>query len=171
MCTDVGGGAHKQDLLLSCDGLEDLQFGFYVFTDTKVHQSVKPAKERESRSQHRNGEWRLPRTDLPGLSSAGSKRSGRFVAPMTNTSSNRCSPSSSDSSCETTLREKHWTQPRVHSGTVVVLPVHDAPRVPTLASVGGNGVQFIKEDHTRSSTASPGKHYTRQKRLLMAHLL
>ena len=33
--------------LLSRDGLEDLQFGFHVFTDTKVDQPIKPAKERE----------------------------------------------------------------------------------------------------------------------------
>lgn len=50
LCTDGGGGTHKQDLLLSRDGLEDLQFGFHVFTDTKVHQSVKPAKERVDHS-------------------------------------------------------------------------------------------------------------------------
>lgn len=46
-----GGGRHTQRImmcaLLSCDGLEDLQFGFHVFTDTKVDQPIKPAKERE----------------------------------------------------------------------------------------------------------------------------
>jgi len=46
-----GGGRHTQRImmcaLLSRDGLEDLQFGFHVFTDTKVDQPIKPAKERE----------------------------------------------------------------------------------------------------------------------------
>ena len=50
-------------VLLPRDGLEDLHFGFYIFTDTKIDQPVKPAKEREKERekgllQHRNGEIR-----------------------------------------------------------------------------------------------------------------
>lgn len=49
-------------------------------------------------------------SNRPGLKSAGSRRSGRFVAPMTNTSHALWSPSSSASSCDTTLNRipKHW---------------------------------------------------------------
>ena len=42
-------------------------------------------------------------TYLPGLSRAGSIRSGLLLAPMTNTCSDLLSPSSSANSCDTTL--------------------------------------------------------------------
>ena len=46
-------------VLLPRDGVEDLHFGFHTFTDTKIDQPVKPAKEREKGLlQHRNGEIR-----------------------------------------------------------------------------------------------------------------
>lgn len=50
--------------------------------------------------------WSQSGTDLPGLRRAGSRRSGLFVAPITNTSQDLCSPSNSASSCETTLKWK-----------------------------------------------------------------
>lgn len=40
---------------------------------------------------------------LPGLSRAGSNRSGLFVAPITKTSLDLCRPSSSANNCDTTL--------------------------------------------------------------------
>lgn len=43
-------------------------------------------------------------SDLPGLSSDWSSRSGRFVAPITKTPTEECRASSSASSWDTTLR-------------------------------------------------------------------
>ena len=34
-------------VLLPCDGIKDLHFGFHIFTDTKIDQPVKPTKDRE----------------------------------------------------------------------------------------------------------------------------
>ena len=55
---------------------------------------------------------------LPGLRRAGSTKSGRFVAPMTNKSVDLCKPSNSANSCDTTLKwtsnfKLHWLRWRI----------------------------------------------------------
>jgi len=51
------------------------------------------------------------KTCLPGLSNAGSTKSGRLVAPTTNTSVDLLSPSISANSCDTTLYTHHHVTP------------------------------------------------------------
>jgi len=46
------------------------------------------------------------KTCLPGLSNAGSTKSGRLVAPITNTFVDLLSPSISANNCDTTLKTK-----------------------------------------------------------------
>lgn len=114
--------------LLSEDGLEDLQLRDSVLVDSNVDQFIKPGEDTKAQRQSTRdsdqfvmsqmrirGRPEVTRvgldsgvvcvcvcvcvtSDLPGLSSDWSSRSGRFVAPITKTPTDECRASSSASS-------------------------------------------------------------------------
>lgn len=80
------------------------------------------------RADMREWAWVKIKSCLPGLSSAGSTKSGRLVAPITNTSVDLLSPSISASNWDTTLSSRdHNTHTHTHFHPTVLYSRHFTP--------------------------------------------